>query len=342
MSEYPAAVLAHFRNPVGAGRLAPDAARVAAAEARDPAGGQRVRMHVRLGPGERLEDVRFQAFGCPVTIAVASAAVERVVGRGRAAALALTAPSLADALELSPEQARLAELPIRALRLALAYLAAPETPMAPDAIPASAMSPKSENLTSSESHVSRAQREALLRHSAVTLWFTGLSGSGKSTLARALEQELIERRVLAYVLDGDNVRHGLCADLGFSAEDRVENIRRVGEVARLMNESGVLVLTAFISPYRADRARARALLPAGEFLEVFVDCPLDVCERRDPKGLYRKARAGALPDFTGVSAPYEAPDAPELRIATGTRPLAECVRELVAALEERGLIPRGS
>jgi adenylylsulfate kinase len=328
MSEYPAQVLAHFRNPVGAGRLAGDDPSVASAEARDPDGGQRVRMHVRLAPDARLAEVRFQAFGCPATIAVASAAVERLVGRARAEALELTADSLARALDLSADQARLAALPIRALHSALAYLAARETPMRP----------KSENLTQSESHVSRAQREALLRHRAATLWFTGLSGSGKSTLARALEASLIERGVLAYVLDGDNVRHGLCADLGFSAEDRVENIRRVGEVAKLMNDSGVLVLTAFISPYRADRARARSLLPEGEFIEVYVDCPLEICERRDPKGLYRKARSGALADFTGVSAPYEPPSAPELRVTTGTRPLAECVGDLLAALEERGLI----
>jgi adenylylsulfate kinase len=328
LSDYPAQVLAHFRNPIGAGRLASDDPQVASAEARDPDGGQRVRMHVRLAADARLADVRFQAFGCPATIAVASAAVERVVGRAREEALALTADSLAHALALSVDQARLAELPIRALRRALAYLAARETPMRP----------KSENLTASESHVSRAQREALLRQRAATLWLTGLSGSGKSTLARAVEQSLIERRVLAYVLDGDNLRHGLCADLGFSVLDRVENIRRVGEVAKLMNDSGVLVLTAFISPYRADRARVRALLPAGEFIEVFVDCPLEICEQRDPKGLYRKARSGALPDFTGISAPYEPPDAAELRVATGTRPLGDCVSDILAALEERGLI----
>jgi adenylyl-sulfate kinase len=199
--------------------------------------------------------------------------------------------------------------------------------------------PKSANLTRSESQVSRGDREALLRHRAVTLWFTGLSGSGKSTLARALERALVARGVLAYVLDGDNVRHGLNSDLGFAPGDRVENIRRIGEVARLMNDAGVLVLTAFISPYREDRARARALLPPGAFLEVFVDAPLELCERRDPKGLYRKARAGEIAEFTGVSAPYEAPDAPELRIATGTRSLDACVGDLLGFLESRGTIP---
>jgi adenylylsulfate kinase len=328
VSDYSAEVLAHFRAPVGAGRLTPRGARVACAEARHPDGEQRVRMHVRLASDSRLEDVRFQAFGCPVTIAVASAAVERTVGRTLAEARALQPDALARALALSADQAPLAALPIRALREALAYLAAREAAM-----------PKSENLTRSESHVARAQREALLRHRSVTLWFTGLSGSGKSTLARAVEERLIARRVLAYVLDGDNVRHGLCADLGFSAEDRVENIRRVGEVAKLMNDSGVLVLTAFISPYRDDRARVRALLPAGEFIEVFVDCPLEICEQRDPKGLYRKARSGSLADFTGISAPYEPPLDPELRVATGARPLEACVREILGALEARGLIP---
>jgi len=202
------------------------------------------------------------------------------------------------------------------------------------------MIPKSANLTKSESCVSRADRERLLRHRAVTLWFTGLSGSGKSTLARALEEQLVARGVLAYVLDGDNVRHGLCADLGFSPEERIENIRRVGEVAKLLNDAGVVVLTAFISPYRADRARVRALLEPGQFVEVFVDAPLEVCERRDPKGLYRQARSGALPEFTGVSAPYEPPLEPELRVDTAARPLADGVREVLSLLESRGLIPR--
>jgi adenylylsulfate kinase len=173
----------------------------------------------------------------------------------------------------------------------------------------------------------------------VTLWFTGLSGSGKSTLARALEQALIRRRALAYVIDGDNVRHGLNANLGFSPEDRSENIRRVGEVAKLLNDAGVIVLTAFISPYRSDRNRVRELLPAGQFLEVFVDCPLEVCERRDVKGLYRKARAGEIPEFTGVSAPYEPPLDPELRLDTAELSLDSCIERLGALLERRGVIP---
>jgi adenylylsulfate kinase len=198
--------------------------------------------------------------------------------------------------------------------------------------------PKSANLTWSASHVSRAERERLLRHKAVTLWFTGLSGSGKSTLARAVEQALVARGVLAYVLDGDNVRHGLNRNLGFSAEDRTENIRRVGEVAKLMNDAGVLVLTAFISPYRSDRESVRALLPPGDFVEVFVDCPLEECERRDPKGLYREARAGRIADFTGISAPYEPPAAPELRIPTAEQDLATSVSGVLALLERRGII----
>ncbi|MBM4334380.1 MAG: adenylyl-sulfate kinase [Deltaproteobacteria bacterium] len=199
--------------------------------------------------------------------------------------------------------------------------------------------PKSQNVTWSESHVSKAEREALLGHRAVTLWFTGLSGSGKSTLARALEQALIRRRVLAYVIDGDNVRHGLNANLGFSPEDRSENIRRVGEVAKLLNDAGAIVLTAFISPYRRDRDRVRELLPAGQFLEIFVDCPLEVCERRDVKGLYRKARAGEIPEFTGVSAPYEPPLDAELRLDTAELALDACVERLAALLEQLGVIP---
>jgi adenylylsulfate kinase len=198
--------------------------------------------------------------------------------------------------------------------------------------------PKSANLTWSPSEVARAEREALLRHRAVTLWFTGLSGSGKSTLARAVERALVGRGVLAYVLDGDNLRYGLNRNLGFSAEDRRENIRRIGEVAKLMNDAGVLVLTAFISPYRADRDAVRALLPTGEFLEIFVDCPLEECERRDPKGLYRDARAGKIPEFTGVSAPYEPPLAAELRVPTADEPLETSVSAVLELLRERAII----
>jgi len=199
--------------------------------------------------------------------------------------------------------------------------------------------PKSANVVWSQGLVTRAQREALLRHRAVTLWFTGLSGSGKSTLANHVEQALVRREALAYVLDGDNIRHGLSANLGFSAEDRSENIRRIGEVAKLMNDAGVIVLTAFISPYRSDRARVRETLAQGGFLEVFVDCPLEICERRDVKGLYRQARAGAIAEFTGISAPYEPPLAPELRVATAEHPLEACVAQVLGLLEARSVIP---
>ncbi len=199
--------------------------------------------------------------------------------------------------------------------------------------------PKSANVVWSQSLVTRAEREALLRHRAVTVWFTGLSGSGKSTLANRVEQALVRRRVLAYVLDGDNVRHGLAANLGFSADDRSENIRRIGEVAKLMNDAGVIVLTAFISPYRADRARVRETLPDGGFLEVFVDCPLEICEQRDVKGLYEQARAGAIAEFTGISAPYEPPLGAELRVATASLSLEACVAQVLALLEARSVIP---
>jgi adenylylsulfate kinase len=188
--------------------------------------------------------------------------------------------------------------------------------------------PVSKNIVRAEGRVSGERREALLGHSSVTVWFTGLSGSGKSTLAFAVEEALIDRGAMAYVLDGDNVRFGLNRDLGFSAEDRTENIRRIGEVCRLFQDSGMIVLTAFISPYQADRDQARALHPEGRFVEVFVDTPLDVCEERDVKGLYQKARAGEIPEFSGISAPYEAPDDPELRIDT-SEPLEACVAKVL-------------
>ncbi|RDK90803.1 adenylyl-sulfate kinase [Enterobacillus tribolii] len=162
--------------------------------------------------------------------------------------------------------------------------------------------------------VDRAAREALHGHKGAVLWFTGLSGSGKSTLAGACEQALRELGVSTYLLDGDNVRHGLCSDLGFSDADRQENIRRVGEVAGLMLDAGLVVLTAFISPHRHERQKVRDMLPAGRFFEVFVDTPLAVCERRDPKGLYKKARAGEITNFTGIDAVYEAPLRPEIHL----------------------------
>ncbi len=198
---------------------------------------------------------------------------------------------------------------------------------------------RSTNVTWHHGEVSPAERTRMLGHGAACVWLTGLSGSGKSTLARRVEKRLVERGVLAYVLDGDNVRHGLNGDLGFGAEDRQENIRRIGEVARLFVDAGAIVLTAFISPYREDRAQARALLPEGAFVEAHVSTPLAVCEARDPKGLYRKARAGEIRDFTGLDAPYEAPDAPELSVDTSEADLDECAAQVIAWLEGRGLIP---
>lgn len=169
------------------------------------------------------------------------------------------------------------------------------------------------------------------------MWFTGLSGAGKSTLAHAVEERLHQRGCHTYVLDGDNVRHGLCGDLSFSIEDRKENIRRIAEVAKLMLEAGVITLTAFISPFREDRDRARQIFPHGEFLEIFCDCPIEICEDRDVKGLYKKARAGEVKEFTGISSPYEAPLKPELKINTGTQSLKECVDQVMTLLDSRGV-----
>lgn len=177
-----------------------------------------------------------------------------------------------------------------------------------------------------------AARARLLGQEAATVWLTGLSGSGKSTLAFALEQALMQQGRLAYVLDGDNIRHGLNRDLGFSAEDRTENIRRIAEVARLFNDAGLLVIAAFISPYRADRAAARQIVGHARFIETHLSPALEVCEGRDPKGLYKKARAGNLADFTGVSAPYERPEAPELTLDTGCISVADGVAAILAQL----------
>ena len=170
---------------------------------------------------------------------------------------------------------------------------------------------------------------------------TGLSGSGKSTLANAVHQELFHRKVNSYVLDGDNIRHGLCRDLGFTDEDRVENIRRIGEVASLFLDSGVVVLTAFVSPFRSDRERARSLVKnQGDFIEVYCEADLEVCEGRDTKGLYAKARAGVIPNFTGISSKYEAPEQPEISVGTGSKNLEDCVQQVIQYLEEKGIIPK--
>lgn len=185
-------------------------------------------------------------------------------------------------------------------------------------------------------HSERAEQKG---HRGAILWFTGLSGAGKSTLAGALEAELYRRGLHSYLLDGDNVRHGLCKDLGFSLEDRRENIRRVGEVAKLMLDAGLLVLSAFVSPQRAERDLVRALVSEGEFIEVHVATPLDVCESRDPKGLYQKARAGEIKDFTGISSPYESPVSAELVIDTSEGDLNSQVAKLVDYLISGGYIP---
>lgn len=187
--------------------------------------------------------------------------------------------------------------------------------------------------------VTKEDREAITGHKSCTIWLTGLPASGKSTIAVALEKALWDRGVHAFVLDGDNIRHGLNRDLGFSPKDREENIRRIGEVAKLFTTAGVINITAFISPYRADRDRVRALMQPGEFIEVYVSCPVEVCEQRDPKGHYKKARAGEIPEFTGVSAPYEPPLHPELVLRTDQESEEECVRKLLAYLEEHGYIP---
>lgn len=195
---------------------------------------------------------------------------------------------------------------------------------------------KSENIVWHEGTVERPQREAINRHRGFTIWFTGLSGSGKSTLSVALEQRLHDMGCRTYRLDGDNVRTGLCRDLAFSPEDRIENIRRIGEIAKLFRDAGVINLTAFISPYRQDRQMARMLSEgdANDFIEIHVDAPLSVCEDRDPKGLYKKARAGSIPNFTGISAPYEAPENPEVHVHTGDQSIEECVDQIVAYLLE--------
>ncbi|EDY38165.1 adenylylsulfate kinase [Cyanobium sp. PCC 7001] len=197
---------------------------------------------------------------------------------------------------------------------------------------------KSTNIVWHHSTVTRSARAHQRGHRSAILWFTGLSGSGKSTLANAVNSALFEQGLACYVLDGDNIRHGLCKDLGFSDADREENIRRIGEVARLFLDAGVVVLTAFVSPFKADRDRVRALVGDGDFVEIFCDAGLEVCEQRDTKGLYAKARAGEIKDFTGISSPYEAPEQPELRVDTGTRTLEDCVSEVLAELQARGIL----
>ena len=197
---------------------------------------------------------------------------------------------------------------------------------------------KNENTYWHHSSVTRNRRETLNGHRSTILWFTGLSGSGKSTLAHAVEEYLYQHNCRTFVLDGDNVRHGLCADLGFSPTDRTENIRRIGETAKLMVEAGIITLTAFISPFRQDRRLARSLFPHGDFLEIYCNASLDVCEVRDVKGLYKRAREGEVKDFTGISSPYEVPQKPELEINTGEQSLTSSVNDVVNLLQQRGIL----
>ncbi|MBQ4839236.1 MULTISPECIES: adenylyl-sulfate kinase [Pseudoalteromonas] len=186
--------------------------------------------------------------------------------------------------------------------------------------------------------VEKTHRSELKGHKPVILWFTGFSGSGKSTVANALESALHQSGVHTYLLDGDNVRHGLCKDLGFSDADRVENIRRVGELSKLMVDAGLVVLTAFISPFQAERDMVRNLVGEGEFIEVFLDTPLEICEQRDPKGLYKKARAGEIKNFTGIDSDYQPPVAPEIRLNTGENSLEQSVQQLIDYLKDKNII----
>lgn len=186
--------------------------------------------------------------------------------------------------------------------------------------------------------VNPADRQQQAGHKSVILWFTGLSGAGKSTLAHAVEKALFDRGCRTFVVDGDNVRHGLCGDLGFSVEDRHENIRRIGEMSKLFLEAGVIAITAFISPFLADRNRVRNLVKAGEFIEIYCKADLSVCEERDVKGLYAKARRGEITDFTGISSPYEPPISPELVLETGVESLENCVKKVIGYLQATGVV----
>ena len=198
---------------------------------------------------------------------------------------------------------------------------------------------KSSNVVWHQSTVSRKRREEKNQHKSAVLWFTGLSGSGKSTLAHAVEEKLYQMGLNTFVLDGDNVRHGLNKDLGFSDQDRKENIRRISEIAKLMLEAGVITLTAFISPFKAERAMARSLMPHGDFIEIHCYCPLEVCEQRDVKGLYKRAREGEIKDFTGISSPYEAPVKPELKIDTNELSLEKSAERVISLLQSKQILP---
>lgn len=196
----------------------------------------------------------------------------------------------------------------------------------------------SSNVVWHHATVTRERREKLNAHRSVMLWFTGLSGAGKSTLAHSVEERLHQLGCRTYVLDGDNIRHGVCSDLSFSLPDRAENLRRIGEIGKLFIEAGVITLAAFISPLRSDRERVRSLYPHGDFFEIYCRTPIEVCEERDTKGLYARARRGEIPEFTGISSPYEEPLTPELVVNTGTDSLEQCVNDVLCLLKERGII----
>lgn len=197
---------------------------------------------------------------------------------------------------------------------------------------------KATNITWHASTVSKSHRHRKNGHGSCVLWFTGLSGSGKSTIANAVSSELYRKEINEYVLDGDNIRHGLNKDLGFSDHDRTENIRRIGEVAKLFVDSGAIVTTAFISPFRSDRDQVRAIFEEGEFIEVFVDCPIEECEKRDPKQLYAKARRGEIKDFTGIDSPYEAPENPEITVRSDLLTVEEAVTQIFSYLQEKHIL----
>jgi adenylylsulfate kinase len=198
----------------------------------------------------------------------------------------------------------------------------------------------SSNVVWHNATVTRERRQQQNGHKSVILWFTGLSGAGKSSLAHAVEEQLYQLGSRTFVLDGDNVRHGLSGDLGFSDDDRKENIRRIGEVAKLILESGVIAMTAFISPFRAEREMVRKLVPHGEFIEIYCRADLSVCEQRDVKGLYKRARAGEIKDFTGISSPYEEPVSPEITVETGSQPIEECVEKVIELMRKRGVLSK--
>jgi len=196
----------------------------------------------------------------------------------------------------------------------------------------------SPNVVKHKAAVIRSRRETLNGHKSANLWFTGLSGSGKSTLAHAVEERLHLMGCRTYVFDGDNVRHGLCGDLGFSREDRAENLRRIAEMVRLFLDAGIISLTAFISPLAEDRKRIREIIGPEYFIEIYCNCPLEICEQRDVKGLYKKAREGKIKNYTGISAPYDPPRNPDLDLNTGTEPLNDCVKSVIDLLKDRGII----